>query len=157
MSQVKRSQHSSVHVGSRLVCDNGHAFPVKVLPWKTAEPAMGSRRAKSWIPYSCHTASPGLPPNSSARSNGSVIFSQEKLIFFEQIQPMGVTHYISTSAKVPAFALLGVPWLAKAGSPRLRLRPVFLGNNTRKKGRRSLVGLPKAGSLRVRSSMRQHE
>ena len=49
-----------------------------------------------------------------------LIFSQEKLIFFEQIQPIGVTRYISTQAKAPTFALLGVPWLAKAGARRLR-------------------------------------
>jgi hypothetical protein len=36
-----------------------------------------------------------LPLNLSARSNGCLIFSQEKVIFFEQIQTLGVTRYPS--------------------------------------------------------------
>jgi hypothetical protein len=41
-----------------------------------------------------------LPLNLSARSNGCLIFSQEKVIFFEQIQPLGVTSYPSISLNV---------------------------------------------------------
>ena len=83
-----------------------------------------------------------------------LIFSQEKLIFFEQIQPLGVTRYPSISLNVSEGSSL-CPAVARRDwqrlEPSLTLATGFPGNHTGKKGRRSLVGLPKAGSLRVRS------
>ena len=61
---------------------------------------------------------PGLPLNLSARSNGYEIFSQEKLIFFEQIQPLGVTRYPSVRLYRKR-RLQPLPIVARHGCQRL--------------------------------------
>jgi len=104
LSQIKTSQHAPVLAGFYLVWLTVMLSRIRLRAWRIADTCQ-----KHDVPYLECPILVTLPPlayHFTAWSNSYVIFSQEKPVFFEQIQPMGVTHYISTSAKAPAFALL---------------------------------------------------